>query len=200
LAPYASPTAIRTTEMGAWIPATGRTPGSAGRFERSLFRRSPDAGSHWATRRRLSSGVIVAALSPSFVRFIAAAPDARSRSSSRGGFRARGRSALSDLEADDVRRMDAQRVDQQLLPRLVAFEQDHRRWVHGPARSRRAMRPPPRPAHSEEPSQRNSDRNGSPSAQDQRGDALELEIAGILALGFALLLGIALVAPTGAPA
>ena len=127
LAPYASSTAIRITEMGAWTPASGRTPGMR-RPVRTITRPS-------TCLRRMAfglptspapSGVIVAALRPKPVSrkslgsvvddLVAGLPAVLEREVE---------VLALDLESEHVRLEEADRLAEELLAGLVPVEHDH---------------------------------------------------------------------------
>ena len=135
---------MRTTEIGAWIPATGRTPGNA----------PPGAHDDFAVdlRRRMALGEPTSplrlgrdrgGLEPEPVLASSRQPlRARRAFWFRGAARAKGRSARTASGMPITSRLEhAQRFDQQFLSGLVALENDDRWRCHGAVHVAPAMLP-----------------------------------------------------------
>ena len=131
-APYASPTAIRTTEIGEWTPPTGSTPGIR-RPVRTITlppisSRRMRFGEPTSSR---PSGVIVAALRPSPWAAIARAASCTTAFEGLAPLRRREIEARrSSSKPEDLRLENANRGLEQLLAGLVAFENDDRSRIH----------------------------------------------------------------------
>ena len=133
-APYASPTAMRTIEIGAWTPPSGITPGMR-RPVRTITRppissRRIRFGEPTSSR---PSGVIVAALSPSPCSRIARAAScttlvAALSAASSSERSKRGNSSSSPITSGARTRSDSSSSS---WPGLVAFQHHDRFDVHG---------------------------------------------------------------------